>query len=251
MHQLRRRKPNLAIEVFNRYEKKFLINEEQYQAVLAVISQYMEEDAHCKNGGKYTIANIYYDTEQDSLIRHSIEKPVYKEKVRMRTYGTPQPESTTFVEIKKKYRGIVNKRRIKLTYAEAMAYMTENKPPENPKVNRQVLREIDYLKEFYQLVPKLYLSYDRRAFFAKEDDSIRLTFDDNIQTRRYDLELGMGPYGEQLLPPGMYVMEIKVLNALPQWFVDVLSENHIYQTSFSKYGTEFKKLLQINMSKEN
>ena len=236
----------MAIEVFNRYENKFMLNEEQYQAIMKELPKYMEEDAYCRNGGIYTIANIYYDTENDAMIRKSLQKPPYKEKVRMRAYGTPDGKSTTFVEIKKKYNHIVNKRRVTMTYDEAMAYMTEDVHPDNPKVNKQVLRELDYMKEFYHLVPKLYLSYDRQAFFGKDDHEFRLTFDNNIQTRRYDLNLSSGPYGEQLLPPGMRIMEIKISQATPQWFVDILSANKIYQTSFSKYGTEYKNYVKNN-----
>lgn len=141
----------MAIEVFNRYEKKYIIDEDTFHKLTYHIADYMNPDAYNRNGEAYRISNIYYDTENDQLIRASIEKPVYKEKLRLRAYGTPELTDNVFVEIKKKYDGIVNKRRTSMTLQEAYDFLDDDICPDNHegRINRQVLKEIDYFKNFY------------------------------------------------------------------------------------------------------
>lgn len=241
----------MAIEVFNRYEKKYMLNAIQYEKLIAAIQPYMVVDAYNREKEFYEISNIYYDTSDDALIRASIEKPVYKEKLRVRSYGTPDCSDNVFVEIKKKYKGIVNKRRTVMPLTQAYGYLNEGREPdmENHQMNRQVFREIDYFCKLYHLVPKVYLSYQRRAYFEKNDGDFRVTFDKQITTRRYDLKLENGSYGEQLLPDSMYLMEIKINRAVPLWFTRILSELAVYPVSFSKYGTEYKNFIAENSRK--
>ncbi len=238
----------MAIEVFNRCEKKYMLNTEQYRKLIEAIQPYMVADEYNCNNEFYEISNIYYDTPDDRLIRASIERPVYKEKLRLRSYGTPNENSSVFVEIKKKYKGVVNKRRTVMKLDEAYAYLNEGKKPcaDNPKLNRQVFREIDYFCQMYNLVPKVYLSYRRRAYFEKNDGDFRVTFDKDITARREDLRLESGSYGNKLLPDGVYLMEIKINRAVPLWFTRILSELEIYPVSFSKYGTEYKNYVAEN-----
>lgn len=241
----------MAIEVFNRYEKKYMLNEEQYEKLIEQIKPYMLPDKFNEDKSCYKICNIYYDTENDSLIRASIEKPVYKEKLRLRCYDCATENDNAFVEIKKKYNGIVNKRRTHMRLKDAYRYLSGDIDSEElfdiyNGINRQVLEEIDYFKGIYSVIPKLYLSYDRRAYFGIMDKEFRVTFDKNITTRRNDLKLELGSYGEQLLPEGMYLMEVKTCGATPLWFVKILSEMQIYPRSFSKYGTEYRNYVLCN-----
>ncbi len=234
----------MAVEVFNRYEKKYLIDCDTFKRLTEVIALHMRQDKYNRDGRLYNIANIYYDTPDDELIRTSIEKPAYKEKLRLRSYGVVRREDEVFLEIKKKYEGIVNKRRTKLKLAEAYRLTGEGiEPGEAPYINRQVLREIQYFLKVYNLEPKVYLSYDRMAFFDRDDDDFRVTFDTNIRTRRYDLGLELGNHGEPLLDRGIWLMEVKSSKAAPLWFTSMLTELSVYPTSFSKYGTEYKKYL--------
>lgn len=235
----------MAIEVFNRYEKKYMIDEEKYHQLLLRLTDYMILDSHNYDNEFYSISNIYYDTVDDALIRNSIEKPVYKEKLRVRSYGIPSIENNVFVEIKKKYKGIVNKRRTSLKLSEVYDYFDLDKNPDlnHEKINKQVFREIDYFKNFYHVVPKVHISYDRKAYFEKNDGDFRLTFDTNIRARRNELKLEAGNFGEYLLEPGKFLMEVKISNAAPIWFTKLMSEMNIYPTNFSKYGTEYKKYL--------
>ena len=234
----------MSIEVFNRYEKKYRIKQDVYIELRKRLDAYMEADKHSKQGGFYTICNIYYDTDQNDLIRTSIEGKVYKEKLRLRSYGVVTSNSNVYLEIKKKYNKRVNKRRTTLKLAEAYEYVrTKQKPEANTYIGRQVLSEIDYFLHRMDLKPRVFLAYDRCALFGKEDKNFRVTFDRNIITRRYDVGLEYGVYGEKLLEDDEWIMEVKIDKSMPLWMTKILSELHIYPTSFSKYGTEYKKFL--------
>ena len=226
-------------KVFNRYEKKYMLTRQQYEAISQRLEPYMEKDQY----GLHTIRNIYYDTEDDELIRTSLEKPKYKEKFRVRCYGEPNAESDYFLEIKKKYKGIVNKRRIVMKPQEAKAYLENG---EKPREQSQIFREVDYVWNHYQLIPKVYLAYDRIALFGKEDAEFRVTFDQNIRSRDFALTLEKDTETTKLLKDGYYLMEVKISNAMPLWFVKILTELEIRSTSFSKYGNVYRRNLEKN-----
>lgn len=232
----------MAIEVFNRFEHKYMLDYETFKKVISVMDAHMEIDSHNKNHMPYTIANIYYDTDDDYLIRTSLSKPKYKEKLRLRAYGIPKENEKVYLEIKKKYNGIVNKRRTTLLLGEAYDFVkTGISPVLQDYMNGQVIKEIAYFLDVYDIKPKLYLAYDRIAYFEKGNADLRISFDTNIRSRRYDLRLDSGDYGESLLADNIYLMEIKTSLAKPLWLTDMLTEFHIKRHSFSKYGTEFKR----------
>lgn len=235
----------MAIEVFNRYEHKYILDRKTFENVIRVMDMYMELDSHNQNHDTYTIANIYFDTEDDFLIRTSCEKPKYKEKLRLRAYGVPERSSKVYLEIKKKYNGIVNKRRTTLKLNEAYDFVkTGDAPQEKDYMNGQVLHEIEYFLRVYDLKPKVYLAYDRIAYFEKGNPDLRISFDQNIRSRRYDVHLEDGDYGENLLNDDIYIMEIKTALAKPLWLTNMLTEFNIKRSSFSKYGMEFKHFCQ-------
>ncbi len=238
----------MAIEVFNRHEQKYFLDADTFQKVLAVMDEHMQPDKHNINHEPYTISNIYFDTDDNYLIRTSLAKPKYKEKLRLRSYGVPNEDSKVFLEIKKKFNGIVNKRRTVLKLSEAYEFVSSGKPPLPQKyMNSQVLKEIEYFLHFYHLKPKVYLAYDRIAYFEKGNKDLRISFDQNIRTRRYDVALEDGDYGDKLLPDGVYLMEIKTSRAMPLWLTEMLAKYDIKRRSFSKYGTEFTHQLQVAM----
>lgn len=221
--------------IFKRYELKYLLDRRQLDAILQAISPYMSIDQY----GRGTICNIYYDTPNFRLIRESLDKPVYKEKLRLRSYGPAGAEDTTFVELKKKYKDVVYKRRIALPQAQAMACLSG----EQPLPDSQIGREIAYALAFYQaLEPAVYLSYERQAFFQRDGGSFRLTLDENIRYRRQALTLDSAPWGKPILPPGQVLMELKTAGGLPLWMVQALSQNRVYKTSFSKYGSAYQDI---------
>ena len=234
----------MGIEVFNRHESKFLIDRSIYKEIEDRLLKYMDLDEYNKEHEFYTISNIYFDTKENQLIRNSVSKPKYKEKLRLRCYGVPTAEEKVYLEIKKKVCGVVNKRRSKLKLIEASDFVATGKKPEiKDYMNKQVLNEIEYILKIYDLEPKLYLAYDRKAFFSKVNRDLRITFDSNVRTRRYDLKLESGDYGEKQLEKDKLLMEVKAENNMPLWLSNLLSEYKIYRTSYSKYGKEYEALL--------
>lgn len=223
--------------VFKRYEIKYMITAEQKQKVLDAIKPYMKLDQY----GRTTIRNLYFDTDTYLLIRRSIDKPAYKEKLRIRSYSQADPDSTVFVELKKKYKHVVYKRRIGLPEREAMQWLGREQC--SPK-HTQISEEIDYFLDFYEtLHPTVFLSYEREAFYANDDSDFRVTFDDNILCRQEDLSLQSEVYGTPILPEGKVLMEIKCSGGIPLWMTHVLSKEHIYKTAFSKYGTAYSTMI--------
>lgn len=223
--------------VFKRYEKKYLMNEQQYQALKKLLQGRMTTNQF----GRNTICNIYFDTPDYRLIRASIEKPVYKEKLRLRSYGLPKKEDTVFVELKKKYKGIVYKRRVPMTLQEAEQYLLRGKQPYK---SCQILKEIDWFLDFYQpIIPKVYLAYDRIAMCSSENADLRITFDTNIRWRESVLDLSKGVWGNTLLEEGQHLMEIKIPGAMPLWLSQGLTEIGIFPASYSKYGNCYKNYL--------
>lgn len=224
-----------------------MLDKEQFEGLLPVIHEYMNPDKFCVDGKEYGIYNIYYDTPDNFLIRQSLEKPYYKEKLRLRSYYSPAaPDDQVFLEVKKKIGGIVTKRRVSMTLSEAETYIqTRVKPYYERFIDQQVIKELDVFLNFYEnIAPRQYISYQRAAFFGKEDSEFRLTFDRKITARREDLTLGRESYGEQLILPDQKLMEIKVPGSIPLWLSQAMSELGIRKVSFSKYGTAYKNYVR-------
>lgn len=217
--------------IFKRYELKYLLSIQQYQLLETIISSQMQKDKY----GESNICNLYYDTDNYLLIRRSIEKPFYKEKLRIRSYGLSDSNSKVFVEIKKKYNSVVYKRRIAAGVNNAMDIASGKVL--HPS---QIGNEIAYFSQLYgKLSAKMFISYRRQAFFGTDSD-LRVTFDKSILWRCDQLSLCGAIHGQLVLPQDKVLMEIKTSAAIPLWLVKVLSDNKIYKTSFSKYGTAYK-----------
>ncbi len=223
--------------VFKRYELKYMLTLEQKKTILEAMSPYMKLDQY----GRTTIRNVYLDTDNYRLIRRSIEKPAYKEKLRIRSYSQADADSIVFVELKKKYEKVVYKRRLPLCEWDAMAWVCRRSAC---PVNTQISREIDYFIDFYgKLQPTVFLSYEREAYYDRSGGDFRVTFDDNILSRQSDVSLSSPIYGVPILPEGKVLMELKCSGGIPLWMVEVLSRERIYKTSFSKYGTAYSTLI--------
>lgn len=219
----------MAESKFERIEKKYLLSEAQYIAVRSLLTAHMKPDSY----GAYTISNIYYDTPDYRLIRTSLEKPRYKEKLRLRCYGVPDASSTVFLELKKKVNGVVYKRRTALPLVQAEAYLAGSG---RPGADCQILREIDWFLSRNAVMPKIMLSYDRSALYGLDDRALRVTFDRNIRFRQDALSLACGSAGTPILPADTVLMEIKIPGAMPCWMAKLLSQCRAYPSSFSKYG---------------
>lgn len=221
---------------FERVEKKYLLTPEQLIVFAPLLHAHMQQDQY----GRHTICNIYYDTPDYRLIRTSLQKPVYKEKLRLRSYGVPRPGDTVFVELKKKYRGVVYKRRTALELTAAERWLAGQAP--GPA--GQIPREIDYFQTLYAAAPAVYLAYDRVAMFGRQDPGLRLTLDENIRWRTDALRLDAGDRGAPLSVQGLYLMELKLPGAMPLWLAHGLAQVGAAPVSFSKYGCCYQEALQ-------
>lgn len=234
---------------FNRYEKKYMIKKSLKDTILKELQEHIKQDDH-QTSSYYTICNIYYDTIDDEIIKRSISKPVFKEKLRLRSYLQEGQSSLLFLEIKKKVNGFVNKRRTLITQEEAnMLIMKKVMPIRKEYHNLQVLNEIYYYVRDKELIPKISISYDREAYFSIENPDFRLTFDDNITSRRDHVNLGRTNTDQEILEDYV-LMELKTSTSIPLWMTQVLSKYQLYGNSFSKYGTEFYNYL-INNRKDD
>lgn len=222
------------ILVFERTEKKYLITKEQYLKLRDKwVNKQIDDDY-----GLSTICNVYYDNDEYRLVRTSNEKPDYKEKFRLRSYGIPTADSIVFLEIKKKVQGVVYKRRIHMSYKEAMLFLSDS----SFKVSdTQKEKEIKYMFQLYDLKPKMFIAYDRIATYNIDDVNLRVTFDFNIRNREENVELINGDYGNCILSDDWILMEIKANQAMPLWMVKDLETLNIKPTSFSKYGNFYKQ----------
>lgn len=225
------------IMIFKRYEKKYRITGEQREALLSLIGDRLVPDKY----GKSTVCSLYLDTPSFLLIRNSIDAVAYKEKLRIRSYGAPDAKKKLFFEIKKKYHGIVYKRRVRMTRDEVIDYLSSGKPPHDS----QVMREIDYLmKRYGSPRPQVCVLCEREAYFSAEDADVRLTLDGGLRYRRYDFptEETIGE-GIPILPRDEYILEIKTPGAVPLWLAAALSELEIYPSPFSKYAYAYYDII--------
>ena len=232
------------IEVFKRIEIKYLLSDKQYASLFS----YLETIARVDDYGQTRINNIYFDTPGYKMIRTSLEKPVYKEKLRLRTYGATADYTNAFIEIKKKYDGVVYKRRVSGDYRRAYDYLVNGGEPLD---DSQISREIEGLIYMYDyLKPSMKICYDRVAMAGIEDPNLRITFDKNIQWSTEDMDLKHFTEGNSILKEGKYLMEIKVANSMPRELAERLSELEIYPASFSKYGRGYQDMLHRDQVRE-
>ena len=216
---------------FKRYELQYKLTKNQYQEIIKTISNKLIKDEY----GKTTIQSLYYDTDTFLLIRNSIEKPLYKEKLRARSYGLANKNTKVFLELKKKYDKVVYKRRVLVKEDEIEKFLTDKLGEQAT----QIEKEIAYVCRFYKtLKPKMLLLYDRTAYYEKGSD-LRITFDENIGYRTERLNLHSNLDRTPILEDGEVIMEIKTGRAYPMWLVKFLNGNKIYKSSFSKYGTAY------------
>lgn len=226
----------MAQTVFRRTETKYLITEKQFQELMWLVEPYLTKDHYFKG----TNCSIYFDDENRYLAIRSVEKPLYKEKIRLRSYGTPTLEDTVFLEIKKKFKGIGSKRRIPVKLKDFYEYLKTGKLDD---VNPEIKAELDECFKRYNLKPVMFLAYDRTSYCGKDNPMFRVTFDRNVRSRTKDLFLESGDKGTKFFKNGEIVMEVKALDAYPLWFVRALSKLKIYPASFSKYGRVTEKVI--------
>ncbi len=219
-----------------RYEKKFLLTEAQYERLAPLLAEHMRPDLY----GRYEVSSLYYDTDDYAIIRSCIDHPRWKEKFRVRSYGIPGHGSIVFAEIKKKFHGVTYKRRVDLPLDKLPEFLAGRYIPEGED---QIAGEILWFLHRFRPVPKVFLGYDREPYEGVTESNLRITFDRNIRWRTDRLDLAEGDCGSPLLPPGSVLMEVKTPTAIPLWLARFLSEEKIYSTGFSKYGTCYRNFI--------
>ena len=224
--------------IFQRVEEKYLITKEQKDNLLKEIGNNLEKDKYFKS----SIHNIYFDTDNSDLIINSLEKPIFKDKFRIRSYGCPMKDDYVFLEMKTKYNGIVGKRRIKMKLKEIDLYLTNKKTS-----NNLILNEIIYYYNYYKLKPAIYIAYDRESYKGIDNEDLRITFDSNLRSRRDNLTFKANKKMKSYFDEDLYIMEIKTNLSLPMWLVKYLSFNKIFPTSFSKYGKVYEREIKEMM----
>lgn len=230
-----------AINVMKRYEIKYLLTKEQTKYLVEGLKGHMVLDQY----GRTSICSLYYDTPNHRLIRESLDKPEFKEKCRLRSYGLAKPGKPVFLELKRKAYGIVYKRRIQTSIDEVNKFFNKN----DVFSDSQIEKEITYFRDYYEsLKPSCLIIYDREAYYEPDGD-LRLTIDYNPRYRLDDLNLSTSTDGKSLLADGSTILEIKVQEAIPIWLSTLLSNGKIYKNSFSKYGEAYKREI-INMDRK-
>ena len=224
------------IVVMKRFELKYLLTAEQTEFLKERLKGHMELDQY----GRTSIASLYYDTPSFRLIRTSMEKPAFKEKIRLRSYGLATEESPVYLELKRKAYGIVYKRRVQSTIPKVEKFFAGSG---DICAGGQINREIVYFRDYYRdLSPACLIIYDREAYFEPGGD-LRLTIDHNPRYRLDELNLTTSMEGILLKDPGVTILEIKVQQAVPLWLSRILDEGCIRKNSFSKYGEAFRQKL--------
>ena len=232
----------MAIEVFNRQELKFVITRKQYSEIIPKLMHFMRLDKHNANKKTYPLYNLYIDTSDYELIRHSMAKPtVYKEKIRIRSYVPLESDGIVFLEVKKRYKKITNKRRTKILLSDALKFIKTGSPPALQEyMNPQVIKEFEVILTQRPYTPRAYISYNRMALHTLETTSdLRITFDSGLISQSFGEDAL-----KSLLDEDKLIMEIKSTSNMPLWLVNLLNEHSIYKQSFSKYGTEHMRMLQ-------
>ena len=229
----------MAKEVFNRYELKFPMNLATYSELIKKVEPHFIADAYGDAEGFYSITNLYFDTWDNFFHEQNVNREPFRQKLRLRTYGDAMLDDSCYVEIKKKYNGLSNKRRTSMKLRDAYAFLGMEgdqigKTVENS--NDYVLQEIDYFKNYYHLEPKTIISYDRKALHREDDCDVRVTFDKNLRTRTKDLRLEHGNYGDMFTPEDFIVMEVKVADCIPLWFAEIVDQFGLTGLKFSKYS---------------
>ncbi|MGN1398902.1 MAG: polyphosphate polymerase domain-containing protein [Erysipelotrichaceae bacterium] len=220
---------------FKRYELKYLISKEQQKLILDAMKNSFKLDDY----GATTIRNIYFDCDDYRIIRYCLQRPTYKEKLRIRSYGDINPDDIVFVELKKKYLSVVYKRRLALQADKVENSFKYNLDLED---NSQIAKEIDYYRQFYNgLKPAVFISYQRNAYYQIDDDDLRITFDQDICYRDNDFSLN-NVAGTRLIGEDQCLMEIKTSKAIPLSLATLLCQLNINKTSFSKYGAAYSHM---------
>jgi hypothetical protein len=227
--------PGSALTYFQRYEQKYLLNQFQYDAIMGALPGFTREDEF----GLTTVYSIYYDTDDYAITKKLLDKSVYKEKLRLRSYGVPRKGDTVYIELKKKFNGVTYKQRAPVRFAGIDSYLNLSLGYDSD----YIAGEINWFLQYYNPSPKFMLWYDRLAFRGMENKDLRITFDTHIRWQDLAVDFAKGYYGYPLLAENIYLMELKVDNSLPLFLSRLLAQLRIFPVSFSKHKTAYEDFM--------
>lgn len=240
-------------EVFKRYELKYLISFEQYISLCEHLLEKMKYDAYGTEG-KYNIVSLYYDSDDSKIYYETRNKLRFRQKLRLRIYDQADETSTAFIEVKQKFKNVVNKRRTALPLNEAYDLLNTSGADWEQRnwqaSNRQILKEAMHFKSLYDLRPELVVSYDRQAFSGIDEPDLRVTFDYNLMCRTDDLRIENGPEGQHFIDRDNVVLEVKVSETVPFWLSRLLSEHGCSKQSVSKFCTSVELMAEEALSEQ-
>ena len=233
-----------------RYEFKYLVPFNRIDTLRRRIVPFVQEDkfAGRRADHQYVVRSIYYET---TGYRSYVEKLAGIErrvKVRIRGYNRPEPESSVFLELKRKHGPFIRKNRAPVLWSELPDLLRDRDVERHVRVRRAFeLGKEDARQFFYQVIgkgmsPAILIAYERKAYFATFDRRIRLTFDKHIRFR-----LTQDPgilFEERSLTPlfrSHFVFEVKFYDSLPEWLVDVISEFSLQRQAVSKYTLSLER----------
>lgn len=241
----------MAQEIFKRYEIKYLIPFSKYIELRELIMPYMHYDTYGNPEGKYNIVSLYFDSDEKSIYYETRNKLPFRQKLRLRVYDQADVNSQSFIEVKQKFKNVVNKRRTILPLHEAYDILSgQDRSIETVAAsNPQILKEALHFQQSYALKPHTVVSYDRQAFSGTFEKDLRVTFDYNLMCRNDDLRIENGPEGHHFIDPGLVVLEVKVSEVVPFWLARLLSDLECNKQSVSKFCTSVELLEQENLDK--
>lgn len=244
---------------FNRVEKKYLLKKSDYDFLLSEVKRHMKKDKYFHS----EVYNIYFDTDNFDFIIQSIDRPLFKEKLRARSYGG---FDKVFLEIKTKIKGAAYrddflekddfeydnnfgfKRRVLITHKDFNELLKNKTSVEElasrkieEKTDLQIAKEVDYIIKKFNLKPKILIYYNRESFTGEND--LRITFDKNLRFRHENIRFRKKSEDKSFFKNEKnIIMEIKASDAMPLWLVKTLSAAHIYPEQFSKVGKVYETL---------
>lgn len=243
---------SIAQEIFKRFELKYLLTQAEYRALRQEILPHMTYDTYGDPEGKYNIISLYYESADKVIYHETMNKLRFRQKLRLRVYDNVTLEDNSFIEIKQKFKNVVNKRRSILPLKDAYRLLAQPYDEELIATanasNQQILREALHFKDLYDLNPATVVSYDRQAFsgIRENEQDLRVTFDYNLMCRANDLAVENGPDGLHFVDQDLVILEVKVSNSVPFWLSRILSDFNFSRQGFSKFCTSIDLLEEIS-----
>jgi len=227
----------MAQEIFSRRELKYLIPSKTFQALAEDMMPYLRYDRFGDGFGRYNITSLYFDSPEHAIYYETRNKLPFRQKLRLRIYDQATLDSPSFLEVKQKFKNVVNKRRTLLPLSHAYEYINNGMNDHLDVSNGQILKEVDHFKQLYDLRPEIVVSYDRQAFHGIYEDDLRVTFDYNLMCRNDDLRIENGPHGEHFVNQDLVVLEVKVTHSIPLWLTKMLQDYGLQKQGVSKFCT--------------